>query len=175
MTSPRLFTIKIGNTNLGFGIFEAANLIHTWRVETRAEKTADEYAALFLPFFEDADIPPATIGAAAIVSVVPALNDTPASCASNISHVEPFIAASGIKSGIRIKYQDPRTLGADRLVSLVAAKQKYGPPFIVVDLGTATTFNVLDVQGDFVGGAISPRRKHVRRGAPPIHRQTPAH
>lgn len=169
MTSPRLLTIKIGNTNIGLGIFESGNLIHDWRVETQTEKTADEYAAQLLLFFEDAELTPDTVGAAALVSVVPALNDTMHEMCVKYLHVEPFIAAPGSKSGIHIKYQDPRTLGADRLVSLVAAKQKYGPPLIVIDFGTATTFNVLDAHGDFIGGAIAPG---VNMAAEALHRFT---
>lgn len=152
----RLLTIKIGNTNLGFGVYDAGQLVHAWRAETRAEKTADEYAALVLPFFESVGIAPASIQAAAIVSVVPPLTDTMREFCKTYLRAEPFIAASGIKSGIRVKYDDPRALGADRLVALVAAKAKYGAPGIVLDFGTATTFNALDAQGDFVGGAIAP-------------------
>ena len=169
MTQPRLFAIKIGNTNLGFGLFEADTLTRTWRVETQAEKTADEYAAQLLLFFEEAGIKAESIGAAALVSVVPALNDTMRELCVKYLKVEPFIAAPGSKSGIHIKYQDPRTLGADRLVALVAAKQKYGPPLIVVDFGTATTFNVLDAHGDFIGGAIAPG---VNMAAEALHQFT---
>lgn len=156
MNTSRLLAIKIGNTNLGFGVFETDRLMHAWRAETRAEKTADEYAALLFAFFEGVNIAPDTIRAAAMVSVVPALNETMRELCVKYLCVEPFIAAAGIKSGIRIKYDDPRALGADRLVSLVAAKDKYGAPLLLIDLGTATTFNALDAQGDFVGGAIAP-------------------
>jgi len=156
MNASRLLTIKIGNTNVAFGIFEGEKLRRAWRAETLAEKTADEYAALLLTFFEDENIAPETIRAASIVSVVPALNETMRELCVKYLRVEPFLAAVGIKSGIRIKYDDPRALGADRLVSLVAAKQKYGAPLILIDLGTATTFNALDAHGDFVGGAIAP-------------------
>ncbi|MCC7163287.1 MAG: type III pantothenate kinase [Anaerolineae bacterium] len=156
MTLSRLLAIKIGNTNIGLGVFESSRLIHNWRVETLPDKTADEYAVQLLTFFEDSGIAPASIRTAAIVSVVPALNDTLCELCARYLGIEPFVAAPGSKSGIHIKYQDPRTLGADRLVSLVAAKQKYGPPLIVIDFGTATTFNVLDAHGDFIGGAISP-------------------
>lgn len=156
MNAPRLLTIKIGNTNLGFGIFESDTLIRAWRAETRSEKTADEYASLLLTFLQDENIAPESIRAAALVSVVPALNETMRELCVKYLRVEPFIAAAGIKSGIQIKYDDPRAFGADRLVTLVAAKQKYGAPSILLDLGTATTFNALNAHGDFVGGAIAP-------------------
>ncbi len=156
MNATRLLAIKIGNTNLAWGIFQGDALIHTWRAETRAEKTADEYAALLLELLQDVQVPPRSITAAALVSVVPALNETIRDLCNKYLDVEPFVAASGMKSGMRIRYDDPRTFGADRLVSLVAAKQKYGAPLILLDLGTATTFNALDAHGDFVGGAIAP-------------------
>ncbi len=151
-----LLSIKIGNTNLGFGVYEAERLVHAWRAETRVEKTADEYAAFLLPLFKSIGLAPNMFRGAAIVSVVPPLTETIAEFCEKYLHITPFIAASGIKSGIRIRYDDPRALGADRLVSLVAARAKYGAPCIVIDFGTATTFNALDARGDFVGGAISP-------------------
>jgi type III pantothenate kinase len=156
MNSHRLLTIKIGNTNLGIGIFDDANLLHSWRAETRPEQTADEYAALLFRLFKQNNVSPDSIHASAIVSVVPVLTETLREMCSRYLHLEPFIAAAGVRSGIRIKYDDPRSLGADRLVSLVAAKQTYGTPLILIDLGTATTFNALDEAGDFVGGAIAP-------------------
>lgn len=156
MSTTRLFTIKVGNTNLGFGIFDGDHLIHAWRAETLHDKTADEYAALLFPLLESENIAPASIQAAAIVSVVPALGETMREMCVKYLNLTPFIATAGIKSGIQIKYDDPRSLGADRLVSLAAAKHKYGPPLVMIDLGTATTFNALDAHGDFVGGAIAP-------------------
>ena len=151
-----LLTIKIGNTNLGFGLHENGRLAHTWRAETRVEKTADEYAAFLLPCFENAQIERASIQHAALVSVVPPLTDTLREFCRNSLRVEPFVAASGIKSGIQIRYDDPRALGADRLTVLVAAKARYGAPCVVIDFGTATTFNALNARGDFIGGAIAP-------------------
>lgn len=155
MTPSRLFCVKVGNTNLGLGIFENGQLIHSWRAETRPEKTADEYAAVLVPLLESENIALGSLNAAAIVSVVPPLSETLRELCLKYLGVEPFIVAAGIKSGIRVKYDDPRALGADRLVSLVAAKHKYGVPLIMLDLGTATTFNCLDAEGDFVGGAIA--------------------
>src|SRR5581483_6547695 len=164
MTPARLLAIKIGNTNLAFGLYDARaeknsfseKLAHSWRAETRVEKTADEYAALLLTHLESAEIPPASICVIAIVSVVPPLTEIMRELAVNYFNVEPFIAGAGVKSGIQIKYDDPRALGADRLVALVGAKTKYGTPCIVIDLGTATTFNALDARGAFIGGAIAP-------------------
>lgn len=151
-----LLAIKIGNTNLAFGLFRGERLEATWRFETLADRTADEYAALLLPSLERVQIPPGAIRAAALVSVVPRLVETMRELCRTCLGLEPFIAAAGVKSGIRITYDDPRALGADRLVDLVAARARYGAPCIVVDLGTAATFNALDENGDFVGGAIAP-------------------
>jgi type III pantothenate kinase len=156
MNSTHLLTIKIGNSNIGFGIFEGDKLVCTWRCETRVETTADEYAALLLTFLDDAQVQAEAIRAAAIVSVVPPLTATMQDLCTRYFQVEPFIAGPGARSSIRIRYDDPRALGADRLVSLVAAKAKYGAPCLVIDFGTATTFNALDARGDFVGGAIAP-------------------
>ncbi|MCG3142489.1 MAG: Type III pantothenate kinase [Anaerolineae bacterium] len=152
----RLLTIKIGNTNLGFGVHERDQLVHAWRAETRVDKTADEYAAFLLACFESVNLAPASIQHAALVSVVPPLTETLREFCRKYLRVEPFIVAAGIQSGIQIRYDDPRALGADRLVVLVAAKARYGAPCVVIDFGTATTFNALDARGDFIGGAIAP-------------------
>jgi type III pantothenate kinase len=156
MSTTRLLTIKVGNTNLGFGIFEQETLLRSWRAETRTDRTADEYAVLLHEYLESAALAPDTIGGAALVSVVPALTETMVEMCHKYLQLTPFIAEPGVKSGLRIKYDDPRGLGADRLVALVAARSKYGAPCLVIDLGTATTFNALDAQGDFIGGAIAP-------------------
>lgn len=154
--APLLLTIKIGNTNLGFGIHRDGQLLHAWRAETRVEKTADEYAAFLFPCFENVHLTPASIRRAALVSVVPPLTETMRELCRNYLQTDPFVATAGIKSGIPIHYDDPRAFGADRLVVLVAARAKYGAPCVVIDFGTATTFNALDARGEFIGGAIAP-------------------
>lgn len=154
--TSRLLAVKIGNTNLGLGIFDGTQLTWAWRAETRVDKTADEYAALLLSYFESANVTPASVHAAALVSVVPPLTEILTEVCARHLQLKPFIAASGVKSGIKILYDDPRTFGADRLTVLVAAKAKYGAPCILIDFGTAVTFNALDAHGDFVGGAIAP-------------------
>ncbi len=156
MRLEHLLAIKIGNTNLGIGLFDDQHLAHNWRAETRPEQTEDEYASLLFQFCRAKQVDPASIQGAAIVSVVPAVTETIRQVCTKYLDLEPFVAGSGSKSGIRIKYDDPRSFGADRLVSLVAAKYKYGAPLILIDLGTATTFNALNANGDFVGGAIAP-------------------
>jgi type III pantothenate kinase len=151
-----LLAIKIGNSNIGFGVFEGARLVHTWRVQTRAEKTADEYASQLLDFFESGGDARIRIADVAIGSVVPELTTTFEDLARRYLSCAPFVVAPGVRSGIRLRYEDPRALGADRLIAMVAAKARYGAPAVVLDLGTATTCNVLDAAGNFVGGAIAP-------------------
>lgn len=151
-----LLAIKIGNTNLGFGLFRDKTLARVWRAETRPEKTADEYATLLTGFFEEVSRDASAVNAAAVVSVVPELTETMQDLCQRYFKLDPLVVTAGVRSGIRIKYDDPRSLGADRLVALVAVKARYGGPALVVDHGTATTFNALDAHGDFVGGAIAP-------------------
>ncbi len=151
-----LLAIKVGNSNIAFGVFDGDELVYSWRVQTRADKTADEYASQLLDFFGGVGIDRTRITAVAIVSVVPALILTLEQLARNYLHCEPFLVAPGIKSGVRIQYQDPRSFGTDRLVVLVAAQSRYGAPALVIDFGTATTFNALDSAGNFIGGAIAP-------------------
>src|SRR6266849_8298924 len=98
MTASRLITIKVGNTNLGFGIFDGETLVHSWRAETLHDKTADEYAALLFPLLESENIAPTSIQGAAIVSVVPALGETMRELCVKYLNITPFIASAGIKS-----------------------------------------------------------------------------
>ncbi len=156
MLSSHLLTIKIGNTNIGLGIFEGTRLLATWRMETRAEKTADEYGCEIADFLGAADRGKFKVAGASIGSVVPPLTPTFQELCRRQFQCEPFVVTPGIRSGIKLHYEDPRALGSDRLVALAGAKARYGTPALVVDMGTATTFNALDTSGDFVGGAIAP-------------------
>jgi type III pantothenate kinase len=140
----------------------------SWRAETRPEQTADEYASLLFDFFAQRDLAPQVNGVA-LVSVVPQLTTTFQQLARAYLKCEPFVVAPGVKSGVQVRYQDPRALGADRLVCVAAAKALYGAPALVIDFGTATTFNALDKQGDFVGGAIAPG---LAMSAEALHRFT---
>ena len=154
--SSQLLVIKIGNTNIGLGVFNGSRLEAAWRIETRSEKTADEYASDIAELFDAAPAPETWPGNVAIGSVVPALTSTFQELCRRHLHCEPFVVSPGIRSGIQVRYEDPRALGSDRLAAMVAAKARYGTPALVIDVGTATTFNVLNAEGDFVGGAIAP-------------------
>jgi type III pantothenate kinase len=171
MMAQPLLAVKVGNTNLAFGLFLGEELAHVWRAETRPENTADEYASLLLEYLAAAQVSPSSVRAVAVVSVVPALTETVRELTRRYFKLEPFVAAPGVHSGLEIKYDDPRTLGADRLVDMVAARARFGAPAVVVDFGTATTFNALDARGRFVGGAIAPG---LVMSAEALHRFTAA-
>ncbi len=155
-----LLTIKIGNSNVTFGVFEKTLLVARWRIHTETDKTADEYAMLLDDLFAQSNIPPVADGekwmGVAIVSVVPVLLTTFQALCRRHLESEPLIVEPGTKTGMPVRYDNPRALGADRLVAAVAAKEKFGAPVIVIDFGTATTFNVVNRAGEFVGGAIAP-------------------
>ncbi len=156
---PRLLAITIGNSSIGIGVFENAALAARWRAHTDADKTADEYAILLGDFFANGEAglaPAPQFHGAIIVSVVPPLKSTFQELCRNTFQIEPLVVGNGVKTGMPIHYDDPRTLGADRLVEAVAAKEKYGAPVIVIDFGTATTFNAVNRAGEFAGGAIAP-------------------
>lgn len=152
----QLLAVKIGNTNIGFALFEADQIVRMWRVETRTDKTADEYASELVDYFNGAQGVNGFQPYVAIVSVVPALTGTFTELARRYLHQDPFVVTPGIVTGIQIHYQDPRALGADRLAAVVAAHARYGGPALVIDFGTATTFNATDAFGNFIGGAIAP-------------------
>jgi type III pantothenate kinase len=155
----RLLAIKIGNSNLGVGLFEGAGLIATWRAHAEL-KTVDEYAILldefFAPLHLSASLTAAVWDGVALVSVVPELTTTFQELCRRYYGIDPLVVGPKVKTGMPIRYDDPRALGTDRLVVAVAAKAKYGAPVIVVDFGTATTFNAVNRAGDYVGGAIAP-------------------
>jgi type III pantothenate kinase len=155
--SQRLLVVKIGNSNVTVGVFEASKLLATWRAHTETDKTADEYAVLLDDFFSALPVDDGgSWRGVAMVSVVPPLTTTFQELCRRHLLIDPLIVAPGIKTEMPIRYDDPRALGADRLVAAVAAKARFGAPAIVIDFGTATTFNAVNRAGEYVGGAISP-------------------
>ncbi len=155
MTGP-LLVIKIGNSNVTLGAFADGVLTARWRTQTDPRKTADEYAVLLNDFFDQANLQPRAWRGAAIVSVVPPLTGLFQVLCRTAFAIEPLVVNAGVKTGMPIRYDQPRALGADRLVVAVAAQKKFGAPCIVIDFGTATTFNAINRAGEFVGGAIAP-------------------
>lgn len=151
-----LLAIDVGNTNIVIGVFEGEKLRATWRIATSMHRTSDEYAALLLNLFPQQGIKPAAIKSAALCSVVPPLEPTFDRMCRRYFKVIPLVVGTGIKTGVKIGLDNPREVGADRVVNAVAAQHLYGGPLIVIDLGTAITFDVVSREGEYLGGAIAP-------------------
>jgi type III pantothenate kinase len=151
-----LLTIDVGNTNTVLGVFEAAELRVHWRLTTRREQTADEYGILVRNLFATSGLDPASIDAVALASVVPPLTPVLVALARQYLGHEPLVVGPGVKTGMPILYEPPGDVGADRIVNGVAAFAAYGGPVIVVDFGTATTFDVVTKRGEYAGGVICP-------------------
>lgn len=151
-----LLVFDVGNTNIVFGVYDGDELKYHWRVSTDRQKTADEYGVLINSLFSHRGLAMTDITAVIISSVVPPLMAPLTRTAQRYFGVEPLVVGPGIKTGICIKYENPREVGADRIVNAIAAFEKYGGPIIVVDFGTATTFCAIDQNGDYLGGAIAP-------------------
>ena len=151
-----LLVFDVGNTNIVLGVYEGSHLLVNWRISTDRQKTTDEYGMLVLSLFAYRNIDPHSVQAVIISSVVPPLMAPLSRMAQRYFHVEPLIVGPGIKTGMAIKYENPRDVGADRIVNAVAAYEKYGGPLIIIDFGTATTFCAVAENGDYLGGAIAP-------------------
>jgi type III pantothenate kinase len=151
-----LLAVDIGNTHTVLGVFDDARLLADWRVATRRGATADEWAVLFHSLFQARRLDPASVGAMIVSSVVPNLDAIAREIGSRVFGTDPLFVAPGIKTGLPILYDNPHEVGADRIVNAVAALQKYGAPVIVVDFGTATTFDVVGAEGAYLGGVIVP-------------------
>lgn len=151
-----LLVIDVGNSNIVLGIYREEQLLRDWRVSTDRSKTPDEYAVLIHELFRLAAISVADITAVIISSVVPTLTGVLEKlCRQHFSH-EPYVVGPGMKTGMPILYDNPREVGADRIVNAVAAFEKHRCPLIIVDFGTATTFDVVNQRGEYCGGAIAP-------------------
>lgn len=151
-----LLAIDIGNTNIAVGVFEAERLKATWRLGTDVHKMADEYAALLFSLSTLKGLSFSDIDQAIISSSVPPLVTTFDELCRHYFEVTPMVVGSGIKTGVRISIDNPREVGPDRVVNVAAAHRMYEGPLIVVDFGTATTFDAVSSEGDYLGGAIAP-------------------
>jgi type III pantothenate kinase len=151
-----LLAVDVGNTNTVMGVFEGAALAAHWRLETREGRTADEYAAVLHGFFALARLAWGTVDAAILATVVPAVRFAIEGLCRQHLGVTPLVVGPGIKSGMPILYENPREVGADRIVNAVAAFERWRQGCIVVDFGTATTFDVVTPKGEYLGGAIAP-------------------
>jgi type III pantothenate kinase len=151
-----LLAIDIGNTNITLGLYQADRLGSRWRLATGHGKTPDEYGALMIGLFRHAEIDPVRICAVAMASVVPPLTGTFVDVCTQYLHCEPMVIDGTSNTGVRILYEDPAQVGADRVVDAAAAFKLYGGPACIVDFGTATTFDAISREGDYLGGAIAP-------------------
>src|SRR5687767_5776368 len=151
-----LLVIDAGNTNTSLGVFAGRELIAHWRLTTARSRTVDEYGVHARNLFELAELDFEAIDAIAIASVVPPLNYTLKTMAETYFHLTPMFVDHSTDTGLEILYEPATDVGADRIVDAVAAIEKYGAPCIIVDFGTATTFDVINSNGEYLGGVITP-------------------
>ena len=153
-----LLTLDVGNTNTVLGLYRFASdeLVTHWRVSTLRTQTADEYGVLFLNLFAMRKVEASEVSAIIISSVVPPLESTLRQVCERYFNLKPMFVEPGIKTGMPILVDNPTEVGADRLVNSVAAFARYGGPCVVVDFGTATTFDLVSAKGEYMGGAIAP-------------------
>jgi type III pantothenate kinase len=162
-----LLALDVGNTNTVLGLYsldtgsnapvtDSAKLVAHWRVSTHRTQTADEYGVLFTNLFNMHGLSTSKVQAIIISSVVPPVESTLLQVCESYFHLKPLFVEPGIKTGMSVLVDNPAELGADRLVNAIAAFEKYGGPAIIVDFGTATTFDVVSVKGEYLGGIISP-------------------
>ena len=151
-----LLAIDIGNTNIALGIFQRKKLLRQWKVKSDREKTCDEYKTLLMELFSLGNIKASEIKDIIISSVVPPLTPVFQGLSRDLFGIRPMIVGPGLKTGLPILYEHPAEVGADRVVASLAAFEKIGGPAIVVDFGTATTFDAVSSKGEYLGGAIAP-------------------
>jgi len=151
-----LMTIDIGNTNISIGVYQGDELGPRWRVSTDHNRMPDEYGLQFDGLLAHENLSPADISGICLASVVPPLNGIFLQACREYLNQDPLVVDAGIKTGVRILYETPRSVGADRIVDAVAVKHLYGVPACVVDFGTGTTFDAISRDGDYLGGAIAP-------------------
>lgn len=151
-----IFTVDIGNTNIKIGLFNnVGKLTNSFKMSTDIKRTSDEYVALLLQLLSHNKIEPDMVSGAIVSSVIPQLDYTFTNVIQYVFGVKPLVVGVGIKTGLAIRYENPRELGSDRIITCVSAEKQYGAPFILVDFGTATTFNVVNEKKEFIGGAIT--------------------
>ena len=154
-----ILTLDIGNTNIKTALFEDMEMVQYWRISTNRNMSSDEYGILMMNLFAHQNIRPEQVKGIMMSSVVPQINFTIEHMCRSYFNMEPMIVGPGIRTGINIKYENPRELGSDRIANAVAAYELYGGPCITIDFGTATNFGVISEKGEFLGGAICPGLK----------------
>ena len=151
-----LLGIDVGNTGMGFGIFEGKDLRVTWRMATSISRTSDEYSSFLFSLLTQEGLQTSDITDVCICSVVPPTVSTLEDLFDRYYHLKPLVVVAGTKTGVRIRMDNPREVGPDRIVHSAAAFHLYGGPLIIVDMGTATTFDTISKNGEYTGGAIAP-------------------
>jgi type III pantothenate kinase len=151
-----LLAIDVGNTNIVLGVFDGAKLVEQWRVGTKTQTTPDEYAMILKDLFGFAGIEFRQIDGVIVSSVVPPLLPAMTEMSRKYFRIEPMVVSHEIRTGITMRYDNPREIGADRIVNAAAAYHLFGGPIIIVDFGTATTFCAVTKAGEYLGGAIVP-------------------
>ncbi len=151
-----LLAVDIGNTSVAIGIFDGERLVKHWNIRSEREKTSDEYGIILLSLLSVSGLESSDIDTAILSSVVPPLTPVFQELTRNLFRVKSLVVGPGLKTGMPILYENPLEVGADRVVSAVAAYAKHGGPCIVVDFGTATTFDAVSSAGEYLGGAIAP-------------------
>ena len=151
-----LLAIDVGNSETTLGAFEDKELRATWHMATSIHRKADEYAALLFNLLNHEGLKLSDIKDIALCSVVPPLISTFEQLAQQYFHLSPLVIGAGVKTGVKIRMDNPREVGTDRIVNAAAAHHLYGGPIIITDLGTATTFDTVSKEGDYIGGAIAP-------------------
>jgi type III pantothenate kinase len=151
-----IFVFDVGNTNIVLGVYDGDELKHHWRIETDRYKTEDEYGMIIKSLFEHENLSFSQINGIIISSVVPPIMFALERMCLKYFQIKPLVVGPGIKTGLNIKYENPREVGADRIVNAVAAIHEYGSPLIIADFGTATTYCYINEKKQYMGGAIAP-------------------
>ncbi len=151
-----LLTVDIGNTNVTLGVYDGEQLKTHWRLATDHQRMPDEYGITLVNLLQYAGVAAPAIQAVVLASVVPPLTGTFVQACEDYLERTPLVVEAGVKTGVRVKYDDPKQVGADRVVDAAAAYKLYGGPACIVDFGTGTTFDALSAEGDYLGGAIAP-------------------
>ena len=151
-----LVVIDVGNTNITLGVYDQDELIANFRLTTKLQRTSDEFGITFFSFFQTKNIDPKGVEDVLISSVVPKIMHSLTNAIRKYFNIEPIIVGPGIKTGISVKTENPREVGADRIVDIAAAYHIYGGPALVIDFGTATTYDYVNENGEFEFGVTSP-------------------
>lgn len=151
-----IICLDVGNTNIKYAVYEGDKLILSFRIATEHKKTSDEYGGQLISILKNRHIHADDITGGIISSVVPPLDYTLENMCRTYLNIKPLLLAPGLKTGMNLRVDNAKEVGADRVVNNVAAVRKYGYPLIIIDFGTATTFNVIDGRGEFIGGVIAP-------------------